>query len=543
MGTVFGPQTATYSFFVLLVMLYAAGRFNTPASNRSSTVQSWYWQGLVAYLTASVILFLVLSVIMEQPGVHDLLFHYGAAPGASPDKPGDTGSLTSVPAPVAATVVMTALLPSIPYLKRIDAALLSFFLRLSCIPAEVTRRAKILRMQSLSVTPADIAELADYVRASRMTDQANQFLRADAQTEWELSELRFTKVLLLWRRLDALRTRRRYEQFFSQYHEDDRALTAAMLAFAEKGANGLAGARGLRETKTQAVYESLVHDQRESFRQQCLDRFDDLALFTSRAVLQSEPSERDVRDRLHLMGFETVDVPRPFIPINQLATLCLALLAYLFVCSVLIRPFLPGGQAHAWIPCILALAYVTSIGFTLWFMHRFAFARRETDGARPVAAYVLVAVLGTAIAAALLLPALTVFGNLVRPPTGAPLPNLVPRLAPFGLLCLVVAYACDDRPPATPEPLWFRGAEGVGCALVMAACVGLLHQLYPGGLLPTWIRIALPTGTAAVVGFYVPAIHRAGLRAAGNRLACAAPGHGAPQNRAAAAPVLALSAQ
>lgn len=531
MGTVFGPQTATYSFFVPLVMLYAAGRFNTPASNRSSTVQSWYWQGLVAYLTASVILFLVLSVIMEQPGVRDLLLHYGAAPDTSPEKHCDGDGLMSVPAPVAATVVMTALLPSIPYLKRVDAALLSFFLRLSCIPAEVTRRARILQMQSLSAEPADIAKLADYVRSSRLTNEAIPFLRPDAQTECELSELRFTKVLLLWQRVDALRIRRRYEQFFSEYREDDRALTAAMLAFAEKGTACLAASRKLRETETHAVYEGLVHDQREAFRQQCLDRFEDLALFTARAVLQSESSERDVRSRLLAIGFETVEVPKPFIPINQLATLGLALLAYLFVCSVVIRPFLPGGKANASIPVMLALAYVASIGFTLWFMHRFAFARRDESGARPVAAYVLVAVLGTGIAAA------------VRLAIGSPPPNLVAALVPFGLLCFLVAYACDDRPPATPEPFWFHCAEAAGCALMMAACMALLLQIFPESRLPPWLRVALPTGTAALVGFYIPAIHRAGLRASENKQQCAVRETGAAPQPAGAASALALSAQ
>jgi hypothetical protein len=534
MGHLFGAQAVTYGFFVCLVLLYAAGRFNTPATNRSSTVQSWYWQGLVAYLAASVMLFIVLSLILERPAVRDLLLHYGGAPDAPPGPSSDTESLLHVPAPVAATVIMTALLPSIPYLKRLDAALLGFFLRLSCIPAEVTRRAGILRMQGLCVTPADVTELTEYVHASRMPDAAAQFLRADAQSEWERSELRFTKVLLLWRRLDGLRERRRYEQFFADYREDDRTLTATMLAFAAKAANGLAGARVVRETETPDVYESLVHDQRESFRQECLDRFADVALFTARAVLQSEPSERDVRERLYAMGFGTVEAPRPFIPINQLATLCLALLAYLFVGSVVVRRLLPDGESNAWIPLILSVAYVASIGFTLWFMHRFAFARRADDGSRPVAAYMLIAALGTAIAAAILIPAMLVcVGRLPH--------NSFVALAPFWLLCLAVAHACDDRPPATPEPFWFHCAEAAGCALAMAACVALLYLLSPGGPLPPWLRIALPTGTAAVVGFYIPAIHRSGLRALETRRACSGHDNAAVTAGPGAAPVMAMS--
>jgi hypothetical protein len=97
-----------------LIFVYALNRFNTSASKR-------YWAGSVGYAVTLLALFAALSFFLQVGFWRTMLL-------------GPVDSL-SLPPPLIATLVITALLPTFPVLKEIDGQLLSAF-----IPAELKRR-------------------------------------------------------------------------------------------------------------------------------------------------------------------------------------------------------------------------------------------------------------------------------------------------------------------------------------------------------------------------------------------------------------------
>src|SRR5205823_745281 len=135
-----------YVFCAALIVVYAWDRFNTPASNRSSTRQMLYWQSCIGYILSALGLFGALSFLLEQQVWRDLL-------GLKDNQ--------SLPAPLLATLAMTTLLPRVPMVNQLDRWLLDLFLDLGAIPAEVKRRAAALRPHDFTVTAADVKALAD----------------------------------------------------------------------------------------------------------------------------------------------------------------------------------------------------------------------------------------------------------------------------------------------------------------------------------------------------------------------------------------------
>ena len=67
-----------------------------------------------------------------------------------------------------------------------------------------------------------------------------------------------------------------------------------------------------------------MQERRNTFAEDCRDLFGDLASLLARAVLRSEPSEKDIVDRLHAIGFSaSVPMNVPRFPIDSLTVLAL----------------------------------------------------------------------------------------------------------------------------------------------------------------------------------------------------------------------------
>ena len=101
-----------------LIVCYAWDRFNTPASNRSSTRQALYWWSCVGYMASALVLFAALSLLLRVGPWRSALL-------GSADNP-------SLPAPLIATLTMTTLLSAVPPLKKLDGWI--------CRPSSTGRR-------------------------------------------------------------------------------------------------------------------------------------------------------------------------------------------------------------------------------------------------------------------------------------------------------------------------------------------------------------------------------------------------------------------
>jgi hypothetical protein len=489
-----------------LIAVYALGRFNTPPSNRSSTLQALYWSSCLGYVLSALALFAALSILLQAGPWRSALL--GPA-----DQP-------SLPAPLIATLALTTLLPSIPVLKRVDEWLLSMFLDWAEIPAAIKRRAAAMTPQSFTVTKEDVAELREAYGDDSYGDTLARHLRERGGEGLELSQYRFTRVVKLYDRIHKLAGEPRYGRFFAEADAELAELDRQAADFLRRSAASLSIAERLHALEEEAAYEELLHERREAFAQGCRDIFRALALFLARAILRSEASEKDIVRRLHETGFaaaEPMNLP-PF-PINSLTVLALGVFLYLALAIVLLGDLMgmpkEGGLMVA---AKVALVRPVTIGVTVWLMQRHAFFRRAPGDPLRFFAYVINGLIAAAVAAGICL--------LFHLGDADPLPSLgddLPLILLSFMLCTAVALCCDDWADDRPPPGWLRFIEAAGCALVMILGMAMVDIYladklpFPTSALPGW-KIALlfgfPTTLALVIGGFVPHIYRSARRAA-----------------------------
>src|SRR5690242_672988 len=142
----------------VVVAVHALDRYNTPESNRVSTTRAAFLFTGAGYVSASLILFLLLSQVALQPrvlpprvlvfleieGVQAILKSYCAPP-------------------VLAAVILTVLLPHTPILSSADDWLLKRFQAWGSIPHGVRNLAGKLAPQALQLRPADVPQLQEWI--------------------------------------------------------------------------------------------------------------------------------------------------------------------------------------------------------------------------------------------------------------------------------------------------------------------------------------------------------------------------------------------
>jgi cbb3-type cytochrome oxidase subunit 3 len=480
----------------VLIIFYAWDRFSTPASNRSSTRQALYLWGCAGYIVSALGVFAILSVLLQVGAWRTMLL-------------GPIDKL-SLPAPFIATLAMTTLLSSIPVLKQIDGWILSTFLDWASIPAEVKRRAATMTQQSFHVTEEDVTALRNAYDDGSYGDTLAGHLCARSNDGKE-SQYRLTRILKLYDQIKKLSSESRYARFFSEAADEFAAVERKAIVFLRRSDFSLTLAERLRAMDAKdarATCEELMQERRNTFAEDCRDLFGDLASLLARAVLRSEPSEKDIVDRLRAIGFSaSVPMNVPRFPIDSLTVLALLMFFYLVI--VLRLPIVPdqpdGGLFTA---CKITIARLTSIGLTVWLMQNYCIFRRLPGRPPRYFGYVLCGLIAAAGSAGVLL--IFHLGDI-----GGVLRVDLPVIVLSGVLCAALSLCCDDWAGDRVAPIWLRFVEAVGCGLVMAAGIIFMYvatDLLPKGMSP-WVLV-LPPMLGVFIGGWVPHIYRSAHRAA-----------------------------
>jgi hypothetical protein len=499
------PTSLAYLLCAVLIAAHAWERFNTPATNRSSTRQTLYWSSFAGYLICALTLFAALSTLLQ-------ISAWRAALLGGSDQP-------SLPAPLIATLALTTLLPSVPLLKRLDASLLATFHDWGEIPAEVKRRAAAMTTQRFSVTELDVATLREAYGDGSYGEALTEQLRACGADGIERSRLRFTRVLKLYDRVTKLAGEDAYARFFDESAAEFAELNRCVGDFLRRSAASLALATRLQATESLAVYEELMQERRQAFAQACNETFDRLALFLARAVLRSESTEHSIVARLRTIGFEAEPINLPAFPIHSLTALALGIFVYLAGLGIFFAhlPSVPQ-QTGGWFNMAfkIALVRMMTVGTTVWLMQRYEFFRRAPGEPPRYFAYLVCGVIAGAVSLIIILPYHVADGDFVL--------GVKADIAPVilsGMLCTVLALCCDDWQSDADPPVGLRLLEAAGCGSVMALGAafvyfsGLLQLPVSGLLLASWF--VLPTLLAAAVGGFVPHIYRMARRATSAR--------------------------
>jgi hypothetical protein len=508
------PDTLALSYVAcaLLVSIYAWSRFNTPSTNRSSTRRMLYWSSCSGYVATALVLYTALSILLGVGPWRAILVGGGV-----------DASLPALPAPLIAALVMTTLLSSVPILKNLDSWFLSVFLDWGAIPAELKRRAATMTTRTFSVTADDVARLRTAYGDGSCGETLADHLREDGSEGIELSERRLTRVAKIYFCIQSLEAEHRYASFFAGADEQLKEIKSRMAAFLRNSDKSLTLAVRLRALEGQAAYEELMQERRETFAQNCRDMFHELAQFLAAAVLRSELTEKDIVRRLRSLGFESAEpMTEPVFPIHSLTLLAFGLFAYLAVLTIFFSHMKDVPQPHS--PMLgtskVFLTRIITVGVVVWLMQTFTFFRRNAGEARKYFSYAVCGIIAAAAGVCVCVP----FALLDLDGLAAGLYNSLPLIFLSGILCVALAFCCDDWPEDSDPPIWLRSLEAAGCAAIMAFGASLL---YFGDMLPAsmgtfaGIRavawICLPSAMAAVIGGFVPHIYRSAHRAAAAR--------------------------
>jgi hypothetical protein len=495
----------TYFACALLIASYSWDRFNTPASNRSSTRRALYWSSFFGYLACALALFAMLAALLQVGAWRSALLGHEDDPG--------------LPAPLMATLALTALLPSVPLLKRLDARILAAFHEWGEIPAEARRLAAEMTSKPLSVTDADVAELRTSYEDGSYGDALGDQLVSSGESGLQRSRLRLTRLLKLFDTVTRLAREENYGTFYDEADQEYAALKQHTGDFLRRSAVSLALAARLQCLETQEVYEDLVRERRQAFAQACEQAFAELALFLARAVLRSEVTERDILARLRQIGFQADPVTLPEFPIDSLTALGLGVFAYLAGLSLFFShvPSVSQQTPGMFVMTLkIGLIRIVTVGMTIWLLQRYGFFRRGPNGSPRYFAYFLCGVIASVVSLLISLPFHVQDADLL-----AGLQSDAAPVVLSGMLCAVLAFCCDDGLHVIQSAARRRLFEALACGSVVLAGEALIYFddlfAFPitGWMVASWF--ALPCLMAMAIGYFVPHIYRAAREAVAAR--------------------------
>jgi hypothetical protein len=186
----------------LFVIMYAASRFNTPVTNRSTTTWTRYHLAASMYLGVGLVLYALLAAYHPfQTALKHLLPTLGDELAAK--------MAGQISPPLLAALCLTVLLPKVPYLSDIDAWIRQRLQHMAAIPFEARRVSAELRRAAFTVS--------DDIRARVSEDLvAGDFREEDLVFEESPSvQHLWTKIAVLVRHLDGLEADHRFAAFMA----------------------------------------------------------------------------------------------------------------------------------------------------------------------------------------------------------------------------------------------------------------------------------------------------------------------------------------
>ena len=486
-----------------VVAVFAWDRFNTPRTNRSLTTAIKYHLAATWYVIVMLAVFLTL---MRSPEILLPLLSERARELVGLGLP-------ELSAPLIAALLLTALLPLIPFLGTLDQRVRTWFQRMAAIPAEVRNRSRALQKWRFQVPADEQRKIRDELVKDKEIEPQDIVFDPSLCSRSEAHEVRYlwTKASAL---VHALRTDTRLADFVELHSKECRRIK-------EEHARLKSEARILFKLESEDVadatpFSATIATARAAFRSSCR-RFleggewegvyvEGVYDFITRALLRCF-SRENLRERfLESLGFQVVEGPRsgsPWIVFDLITRLFLTLSGVLALVYFM-RTSTPTGQDVGVVLLIsvnLCIATLCALVPKRWW----SFARRSEERGRPWLCYLL-----SAIAAAILTsPTRFLFqlwftGGDLDKTYSAFLDKSAWALVP-AVAALVLAFELDDR-RSDLRVLGKRFADANGWQLRCAEAL---------------VQASILAGTALLVVGLLPEASRNGLQVVGT---CAANG-------------------
>ena len=279
----------------LFIIFFAYQRYNRSSyvgvrENRISTTFERFFLFFFTYILALLAIYWFFgSFIQTSPNALEMLGAFGGTPLPS--------DLTKFTGPIAAALLLTALLPNLPYIQKVDRWLLQRFWDLGHIPEYVFRQSE--RLQS---TPLEISSDAnkEIVQLARLHNIPVECLKFESDTSIEYSWVKLAHLVLQLKKWLANRGSK-YERFINQNISDYRALQND---FKEVSYRVAAYQESLSSRhKADPSFDKLVASFQEQVATQVDFQYGRYCLFLAQGIFHAELTERRRQKLINSIGF------------------------------------------------------------------------------------------------------------------------------------------------------------------------------------------------------------------------------------------------
>ena len=366
----------------VFVLFYAGTRFNTPATNRSSTTAGRYYVGLLLYCLVGICLYITLVTF---PNLLNFTM-YGQQIG------GDAAT-SKISLPLFVALLLTVLLPKIPLLSSADKWVCTQLQNMAAIPWEVLRLSAELRKFKLEFSPGEQAVVQQILESDGFDPKDIIFeLTETARSDW-------TRVTALLQKVEDWGTDRRMASYLltsssdlEKLHDRHQALSLkAKTCFRLRDEDRQAG-------MTRKTHQAMLSYE-EDFAEHVKQLRKDILEFIARGVLRSELTRRGLESRLNSMGFQ-INWPESPFSLNQL------LLVFAVICVVMLPGFIFYGRKDMSFESLLirlglvGFTYVVAVACAVLPKTRWSFAQVKTGEMRPIAFYFVAGLMSAGISLA-----------------------------------------------------------------------------------------------------------------------------------------------
>lgn len=483
----------------LIVVFYAARRYNTPESNRLSTTRSLFFLTGVGYVAASFTLFLLLSLVVLKPGVLTFLGvedvqraikHYAAPP-------------------VLAAVILTTLLPNTLVVSAADNWMLRRFQLWGRIPHGVRNLADRLTAESFQMRAGDVAKLREWIFAdSDIPNEVANDLGAEAA---ESASGGLARVVRLYSELQRLEALPSYRAAFRSRQDTWQAIQANFKVFIAESQAFFVLFEQLKPLPETAGEEALRR-AKQCYRGISEKSYRDMTEYLAQLLLIVEASEARINSRLQSIGFFPREEVCPHLDVGPILfmgfVMTVGMLALVAVILPPVVPTLPLPMIAILIGATRTIGVLTAILPKL----RWNTQRADDHHGFPYSAWLEWAFVAGALSflierTAIAMAHYTLSAELDI--TDYPLSPMAP-LAFATSLSIAILCDVDLR---LVNGLARRIVEGVLCAGALAFTMFICTQLLgltpvTKGQAPSWLPLVVSSSLGFVCGFVAPHLYR-----------------------------------
>jgi hypothetical protein len=481
---------------LVLIVIFAQSRFNTPKSNRSSTTVYRYYFAFFCYCLSLCLLYLLLGGgISASPVLYDLLTK-GAEGGAE-------NNALLAGGPLLSALILTSLLPNFPVLSKIDDWLRVTFQDIGHIPKEARELSGNMRRSNFAVPERQRDEIRRYLADFPETDIR---FRPDNSTQSE-----WTQVTSLWLEVRSWADKKKYSGFLESFKSDYRQIETGYEKLCVKALKCFRWMSDYDDPEETTFH--LLKECQKDFQDQLIVLKKDLSNYIARGVLTCEITGKERRAKLAEIGF--YDIADDHSPLNahQVVTIGFIVFLFMFFGNLFFRGTPLVISRTILISMMVATIYGLSILLAIYLKVVWPFADIRRVGQRPVASYVVSGLLAVVLAFFISLTFKFVwFCDFMKA-----LEEIKVKY-PWFLMSFTVAatlsYLCDNgvlsKKPLSP---WLRWLESIACGgvLMVASYVALswLSQIQglPTDRIPL-VKVFISCGIGMAVGYFVPHWYR-----------------------------------